>query len=343
MNRSSGKEEFRSDAAAPSGMVADFRVLARDVLELLADRVGLRLWLVTRVVDDGQLVLVSSYSPQTGYDVPAGAVLSWPASLCFQMVAGPGPRLVPRVADVPPYAAAAAALPAPVAAYVGMPLHRPDGSLFGTLCGFDPEPQPPDLLDAEPLVRLQARLLATVLAHELQAEQQARRAEQAEAQASVDALTGLANRRAWDRLLAREEARCRRYGSPACVLMVDLDGLKRVNDTQGHAAGDELLRQAAQVLAMSARRGDLVARLGGDEFAVLAVETDAAQGARQAERLQVALDDAGVAAAVGLGVRPPASSLVQAWQQADRAMYAAKHRSSSRSRDARDDDGQERG
>ncbi len=179
------------------------------------------------------MVLVSHYAPKGGYGMPAGSVLIWSASLCYQLVAGHGPRVAPRIADVAPYAAAAAGLPAPVAAYVGVPLQQPDGALFGTLCGFDPEPQSDDLFVAEPLVRLQARLLATVLAHELAADQHVRRAELAEAEASIDVLTGLANRRAWDRIVAREDARCRRYGHPACVLAVDLDGLKVVNDTDG--------------------------------------------------------------------------------------------------------------
>ena len=75
-------------------------------------------------------------------------------------------------------------------------------------------------------------------------------------------------------MLTAEEARCRRYGHAACVLVLDVDGLKTINDVHGHAAGDEVLRICAQVLTTTTRDADLVARLGGDEFAVLAVETD---------------------------------------------------------------------
>ncbi len=326
--------DSRGEAGSASSAVADFNGLAREVLELLAERVGLRLWLVTRVVEDRQVVLVSHYAPKGGYGMPAGSVLIWSASLCYQLVAGHGPRVAPRIADVAPYAAAAAGLPAPVAAYVGVPLQQPDGALFGTLCGFDPEPQSDDLFVAEPLVRLQARLLATVLAHELAADQHVRRAELAEAEASIDVLTGLANRRAWDRIVAREDARCRRYGHPACVLAVDLDGLKVVNDTDGHAAGDELLRRAGHVLRASARDSDLAARVGGDEFGVLAVEADAAQGARQADRLRAALHNAGVPATVGLGVRSTDRTLADAWRQADQNMYETKRRSALHQRPA---------
>jgi diguanylate cyclase (GGDEF)-like protein len=319
-----GSGALRTEVAPASGWVADFDELAGEVLALLAERVGLRLWLVTRVVEDRQLVVVSHYDAAGGYGLPAGSVLSWPTSLCWQLVAGHGPQVAPRVAAVPSYAAAAAGLPARVAAYVGVPLRRPDGALFGTLCGFDPEPQSDALLTAEPLVRLQARLLATVLAHALAADDHVRRAERAEAEASIDALTGLANRRAWDRVVGSEEARCRRYGHPACVLAVDLDGLKDVNDTHGHAAGDEVLRRAGHALKACARDSDLAARVGGDEFAVLAVETDAVQGARQADRLRTALNRAGVPATVGLGVRSPDRTLTEAWRQADQNMYETK-------------------
>lgn len=102
--------------------VADFAALADEVLELLAGQVGLRLWLVTRVVDGGQVVLLSRHGPDGDYGLSPGSVLDWAASLCFQMVAGPGPRVAPRVEDVEQYARAAATAPAPVAAYVGVPL-----------------------------------------------------------------------------------------------------------------------------------------------------------------------------------------------------------------------------
>jgi diguanylate cyclase len=71
------------------------------------------------------------------------------------------------------------------------------------------------------------------------------RFERAELDSLTDPLTGVGNRRAWDRLLDAEEARCRRYGSPASLVAIDLDELKQVNDADGHLAGDRLLRRAA--------------------------------------------------------------------------------------------------
>ena len=163
------------------------------------------------------------------------------------------------------------------------------------------------------------RLLATLLITE-------RRARDAEAEAATDALTGAGSRRHWERLLAAEEARCARYGHAACVVAVDLDGLKAVNDTGGHRAGDEQLRAAAAALGLASRATDIVARVGGDEFAVLAVDTDLRTGRVLVARLVAALADAGVPASVGLAERTAGSGLPGAWGEADRRMYAAKRR-----------------
>jgi diguanylate cyclase (GGDEF)-like protein len=93
--------------------------------------------------------------------------------------------------------------------------------------------------------------------------------ERAEELARVDVLTGLGNRRAFDEALDRELGHARRYGTRLSVLIGDLDGFKAVNDRHGHAAGDEVLRQAATLLAETVRRPDACFRWGGDEFAVV--------------------------------------------------------------------------
>lgn len=112
------------------------------------------------------------------------------------------------------------------------------------------------------------------MSNELKAVEQQRQLESSRHDAITDGLAGLMNRRGWDSVVAQEEMRAARYGSPAGIVAVDLDNLKEVNDTRGHAAGDDLLRSAAQTLSSTVRQSDIVARLGGDEFCILCVECD---------------------------------------------------------------------
>jgi diguanylate cyclase (GGDEF)-like protein len=104
---------------------------------------------------------------------------------------------------------------------------------------------------------------------------------------AVDALTGIANRRHFDRALAREVRRTRRERQPLSLIFLDLDEFKRFNDTYGHARGDDVLRKVAQTLDESFRRGgDFVARYGGEEFAVVLPGVDGRRASLYAERLR---------------------------------------------------------
>ncbi len=137
-------------------------------------------------------------------------------------------------------------------------------------------------------------------------------------------LTGLHNRAAWDRLLEAEEKRCRRYGSPAGVLVIDLDGLEEINDAEGHAAGDHLLKRAAHVLREAVRETDVVARIDGDEFAILAPDESALAVEQLEKRLREQLREAGVKASVGSSRRDPRQTLTWALEMADEKMQADK-------------------
>jgi diguanylate cyclase (GGDEF)-like protein len=93
-----------------------------------------------------------------------------------------------------------------------------------------------------------------------------------QADAMTDPLTGILNRRGFTDVAQRELERAQRYGRPMALAFVDVRGLKTVNDTRGHQAGDELLRQVAMLLTESSRSHDVVGRIGGDELAVLLTE-----------------------------------------------------------------------
>ncbi len=153
-----------------------------------------------------------------------------------------------------------------------------------------------------------------------------------------DALTGLYNPRYFWRRLRDELAFATRHQHTLALLMGDIDLFKNVNDTYGHAAGDQVLSAIAGVLMKLRRRGDTVARVGGEEFAVILPETDLAEAAQVAERLREAVgelqfefDRAGrksfvVTISFGAAATSGQDSLSaeELFQRADAALYRAK-------------------
>jgi diguanylate cyclase (GGDEF)-like protein len=210
-----------------------------------------------------------------------------------------------------------------------VPVVLADGTVLGLLrADGDLEA----LQSADDLAALQhsGRLLATLLDAEQRAERLHRRAERAEAESLTDDLTGLPNGRAWWRALLREASRCDRYDLAAVVAVVDLDGLKTINDTQGHLAGDLLLRTLGETLTNSVRESDVVARLGGDEFGVLAVDYQPPLPDTMVDRLRAGLDVAGISASVGADVYRTGDIIDDTFHRADADMYVVKRERSQR-------------
>lgn len=140
-------------------------------------------------------------------------------------------------------------------------------------------------------------------------------------QSETDPLTGLPNRAWLDRAGERELAQAGRYGRPLAVAVIDLDGLKTVNDTKGHTAGDALLARVAREFAGPLRTADLLARIGGDEFALLLPETDEQGAAALIERIRAA-SSAGFSA--GSATYRRGEELPALLHRADIAMYRDK-------------------
>ncbi len=134
------------------------------------------------------------------------------------------------------------------------------------------------------------RALAVAAAAEERLATQSRRIAQLEGLSRTDELTGLLNRRGFLGELRRAVARARRTGETGVVIYGDIDQFKEVNDRYGHAAGDEALRQAGQLIAGAVREIDAVARLGGDEFAILLADTSWRNGRKRTRALQGMLD-----------------------------------------------------
>ncbi|MDQ2959734.1 MAG: GGDEF domain-containing protein [Candidatus Dormibacteraeota bacterium] len=148
--------------------------------------------------------------------------------------------------------------------------------------------------------------------------------------AATDDLTGLSNRRSFRSSLTNEVARARRSGRQLCLLMLDLDHFKDVNDTFGHGVGDRVLANVGDLLASGMHRAgvDVAARVGGEEFAVILPDTDEAGGLRAAERLRLKVesrvDNILTTMSVGVAVSHLGDDVDSLLGTADMALYAAK-------------------
>lgn len=180
-------------------------------------------------------------------------------------------------------------------------------------------------------------LLALVLARPLL--RAFRWTEEQASEARIDSLTGLANRRALEEVLAAEISRAQRFAHQLAVVVLDLDRFKEINDSFGHAAGDVMLRAVSQLLSSLARQGDTVARWGGEEFVIVLPETDLAGASRFAERLRRTIEAQAVgemqtSTSCGVATMLPEDTVDDLLRAADQALYQAKSNGRNRTESA---------
>ncbi|WP_018649383.1 MULTISPECIES: sensor domain-containing diguanylate cyclase [unclassified Thioalkalivibrio] len=313
-------QDQREDTEDPFNQGVD------NTLRLLHQLAPLDTWMLTRVEGDEQIVVRAD---DHGYGIEAGTAFDWSNSFCIRMLEGRAPQIAPDAAREPAYAEALSALATagdqtPIGSYIGYPVQDVDHQLYGVLCAIHPETLADSLVEHDEPIRAAVSTLEALIRMRHQVDSLEREREALLLEAHTDTLTGTYNRRGWGLALAAEEDRCARHGLPAGVVMIDLNGLKAVNDTQGHEAGDRLIAAAGRALLETVRDIDTVARLGGDEFAVLFPETPIDYLPDLTERLRTALEQAGVSAALGASAREVQGDLPDAQARADQAMYAEK-------------------
>jgi diguanylate cyclase (GGDEF)-like protein len=164
--------------------------------------------------------------------------------------------------------------------------------------------------------------------------------EEARREVGLDSLTQLCNRKTFNEQIARVADLSSVFNQPACLLVVDVDHFKSVNDNYGHPAGDEVLRRLSDCLVRTfRRRDDVVARFGGDEFAVILRETEQKEALLLCERLldavrSMSIDHGGeslrVTVSIGMCQAKGGESADRWLERADRALYAAKERGRDR-------------
>lgn len=178
------------------------------------------------------------------------------------------------------------------------------------------------------LMDYQRKLEATV---KLRTRELVNKTEELEMLASTDPLTGLYNRRKFNSLLKKEMDRFQRYGQSLCLLLVDIDNFKSINDTHGHDVGDDIITALAILLDQNLRSTDSVARWGGEEFMVLTIESDLPKAKVVAEKLVKAIRGMDfsvvgkVSVSIGVAVIEVGDSIETISKRADQALYEAKN------------------
>jgi GGDEF domain-containing protein len=302
--------EGRSLSAPVEGVapiaIIDFLANAESVVASLGEHTCVEDWILARCLGDEWVVLAGhgrhGYRPGDVLDRPAGATehlaalaSAWADDVVVDLTED---AVEPRRGQPP------SAEPDDFDGLVAFPLWGGDG-LFGAICALPVDPvEEAELRRNESMVRLTVELLTSVLGLDLDRSRLQRRLDAAESAALSDPMTGLGNRRAFERAVDREEARCARFGH--------------------HGAGDDLIRRAGEAIRNTLRSADQAFRIGGDEFALLLPEVtvDGLGGVRN--RLAEAMAAAGVAASMGSAIREPAGSLHASVRAADAAMYESK-------------------
>ncbi len=304
-----------------------FETRLERMLELGCRHFGLEVGMVCRIQDDECRVLNAR---SRGRSVSLGEAFSLSSTALAAELTTVGP--VGRHQIAKPSSAGSDPM-ATVGAYLGAPL-MVDGEHFGTVCFHSP-------LAARPFSPRKMTLLslvATWIEHELARDRQDRALEAAQAElqllATTDELTALLNRRAFTERLDWEVRRARRKPDPFVLAFADIDHFKRVNDTHGHGAGDEALRQFGAICVESLREVDVIARWGGEEFAFLLSMTNIAGARICMERVRARLENLQLHSDEGMPFRVTVSIGAVEWhadsdsnrlvRHADQALYHAK-------------------
>lgn len=247
-------------------------------------------------------------------------------SFCTYAIQQPEPLVIRNALEDPRFAENPLVTGEPfIRAYMGVPLRTPDGYNIGSLCAIDTKPR--DWPEHERSILIN---FAKVVMDELELRQIA----------NADVLTGAMTRRAWKETAETEIRRARRYDHPLSLVVMDIDRFKTVNDTYGHAAGDEVIKALSGLMLDGIREQDHFGRYGGEEFVLLLPETDARQAFEVADRLRARFEALEIAAgkglplscscSMGVGALEEGDGLDDLIERVDRRLYAAKQQGRNR-------------
>jgi diguanylate cyclase (GGDEF)-like protein len=254
------------------------------------------------------------------------------SELLPQAAAGDDPLVVPDLEGHPLFGHVAGV--SSIRGFAGVPLISPGGANWGALGVFDTKPLALTTADLDMLSEFAvatARELDQTIVTPAEAEGTTDKdLEALEQLAATDPLTGLANRRGCEKGIAREISRAQRERRPLSCILLDIDRFKQVNDTMGHQAGDQVLRELSSMLRRSVRAYDIVARWGGEEFLLVLPGTDRNTARMLAERIRAGVQQLPVANFGSVTISAGAAEFDSDYdfestlRAADRRLYEAK-------------------
>jgi len=319
-----GEARIRSLYTIASSNVADLNTQIDNALAMGALGLEMRYGFLSRV-EGGRLTIRNQFGEATGFPIGHSVPL---AGALVRHVYGTRRAIAENDLTAEPWATETKAGDVPWLSFIGATVFVEDAS-YGTLTFSDTAVRghPFEQTDLD-FIDLIATLIGTIVARE-------RRQSELHAKAFRDVLTGLANRALFEEHLEEAIVRARRGGEQVALHFVDLNDFKPVNDTYGHLAGDDVLREVARRLSAASRAHDVVARVGGDEFVVLQTGIIGLETAEQlGNRLRASLSSpielqngfsVPMSASFGLALYPrDATDARGLLQRADAAMYAAK-------------------
>ena len=236
-------------------------------------------------------------------------------SFCQHVVANGAPLVVGDAREDPVLCSNLAIPDLDVIAYAGFPIFAPSGHVLGSLCAIDPVPRVWQSGQLEALADI-----AALAGSELERRDLVKRLA---IDARTDALTGMANRRAWDDEMPSALRSAERLGHPLSVVLIDIDFFKSFNDRHGHPAGDAALREIGLRWRDLTRDIDLLARIGGEEFGLVLPGCDAREALGVADRLRADMPPS-LTASAGVSAWTLPMTAEQVIAEADRALYRAK-------------------
>ena len=283
-----------------------FKTVANKILNFLHERLGFQLWAITRVQGDHWIMLVNKDS---GYDIEGRNVFVWSDSFCSRMVQSLGPKIAPRVKDIPAYTDAPINKELPISAYIGIPLKSEDGRLFGTLCAIDPAEKLESLKDELPLLNLFGEIISKIIQADMKTQKLIIDLELTKLNMDKDPVTDLYNNEAWDKLLTKEQERCDAFGSPALILIIKADNTNK---------NAELLKDISGYIKNSFRLSDIKAYLGHNTFAILAIEIDNDLTNEFISRIRNKLNSKKMPVKIGWAQHDPRNTLIETQAQAEK-------------------------